>query len=157
MSKLKEDLAHVVKMTQVIENGADSNSLADTHFALTMRRQTVDSVLMNLQVASDWLVILTSQPSRATLNLIEELIQLKVAPPKELQIFAGNRMYLLKYEHHNLLMPVQYHLSIREFISAQTTTVPYMDYTAETVLAYLKEKVEQYNLIKEPTDGKVTH
>ena len=157
MSKLKEDLAHIVKMTEVIRDGVDANSLSDTHFALSMRRETVDAVLKNLAIASEWLVCLTSHPNKSALALIEELIQLKITPPKEIQIFAGNRMYMLIYEQYNLLMPVQYHLSIREYVLAQATLVPYSEYSSETVLAYFKEKVEQYNIIKEPTDGKVTH
>lgn len=157
MSKLKEDLAHIVKMTQVIEDGVDSNTLADTYFALSMRRQTVDAVLTNLQAAGDWLMVLAAQPSKSALSLIEELIQLRVAPPKEMQLFAGGRMYQLIYEQHNLVLPVQYHQTIREYIIAQSSVVPYLEYSSETVLAYFKEKVEQYNIIKEPTDGKVTH
>ena len=157
MSKLKEDLAHIVKMTQVIENGVDENSLADTHFALCMRKESVETVLTNLRIASDWLPILSYHPNRGMLKLIEELVYSHVLPPKEVEIIGGNRTYVLKYPQGNVLIPVQYHISIREYLNAQSTMIQYGDYAADTVWAYLKEKVEQYNIIKEPVSHVKTH
>ncbi len=157
MSKLKEDLAHIVKMTQVIENGVDENSLADTHFALSMRKESVETVLTNLRIASDWLPILSYHPNRGMLKLIEELVYSHVLPPKEVEIIGGNRTYVFKYPQGSVLIPVQYHIGIRDYLNAQSTMIPYGDYVADTVWAYFKEKVEQYNIIKEPESHVKTH
>ena len=157
MSKLKEDLAHIVKMTQVIENGVDENSLADTHFALNMRKESVETVLTNLRIASDWLPVLSYHPNRGMLKLIEELVYSHVLPPKEVEIIGGNRTYVFKYPQGSVLIPVQCHIGIREYLNAQSTMIQYGDYAADTVWAYFKEKVEQYNIIKEPESHVKTH